>query len=107
MQSVWGVVPADVVVVRRVEHPLELSSQPQAVRVLARVRVVEEQNHQQEKHINQEILKNKKDKDMRDREGWEGREGRAHAAASSPTLSVVCSMCTLRACCRAWDRAKP
>lgn len=57
-----GAVPADVAVVRRVEHSPELSSQPQAVRVLARVRVVEEQNHQQEKHVKQEILKKKNKK---------------------------------------------
>lgn len=50
-------VPADTVVVRCAEPTLELVSQSQAVCVLAWFRVVKEQNHQQEKHINQEILK--------------------------------------------------
>lgn len=49
-------VPADVAVLRRVQRPLQLSSQPQGVRVFGRVGVVEEENHQQEEHVNQEVL---------------------------------------------------
>lgn len=49
-------VPADVAVLRRVQRPLQLSSQPQGVCVLSRVGVVEEENHQQEEHVNQEVL---------------------------------------------------
>lgn len=58
-------VPADAAVVRCAEPTLELVSQSQAVCVHARVRVVKDQNHQQEKHINQEILKLKKQKTKR------------------------------------------
>ena len=54
--SVCVCVPANVVVLRCVQRSLQLSAQSQAVCVFGRVRVVEKQNHQQEKHVNQEIL---------------------------------------------------
>lgn len=55
-------VPADAVVLRCVQSPLQLSAQPQGVRVFGRVGVVEEENHQQEEHVNQEVLTKDKTK---------------------------------------------
>ena len=49
-------IPADVVVVGREQCALQLCAQAQAVCVLGSVGVVEEQNHQQEEHVEQEVL---------------------------------------------------
>lgn len=54
---VFGVhVPADIMVLRCVQRPLQLSLQPEGVCVFGRVGVVEQENHQQEEHVNQEVL---------------------------------------------------
>lgn len=93
MESVCGGQPADGVAVRRVEHSQELSSQSPAVRVLARVRVVEEQNHQQEEHINQEILRNETTR----HQDWEAKRAlvHPHLCTCSQPPSAWCAACEL------------